>query len=63
MFVRSDPSLLARLIRNLLSNAVRYTDSGGSFSDVGAWVLRYASKSGIAGKAFLSTDTIVEQHL
>jgi two-component system, sensor histidine kinase len=29
VFVRSDPSLLARLIRNLLSNAVRYTDSGG----------------------------------
>jgi len=29
LFVRSDPSLLARLIRNLLSNAVRYTDSGG----------------------------------
>jgi signal transduction histidine kinase/CheY-like chemotaxis protein len=29
LFVHSDPSLLARLIRNLLSNAVRYTDSGG----------------------------------
>jgi signal transduction histidine kinase/CheY-like chemotaxis protein len=29
LFVQSDPSLLARLIRNLLSNAVRYTDSGG----------------------------------
>jgi signal transduction histidine kinase len=29
LFVRSDPSLLARLIRNLLSNAVRYTDAGG----------------------------------
>ncbi|HVO45697.1 MAG TPA: hybrid sensor histidine kinase/response regulator [Steroidobacteraceae bacterium] len=26
--VRSDPSLLVRLLRNLLSNAVRYTDSG-----------------------------------
>src|SRR5581483_2737471 len=26
---QSDPALLARLIRNLLSNAVRYTDSGG----------------------------------
>jgi signal transduction histidine kinase/CheY-like chemotaxis protein len=29
LFVQSDPSLLARLIRNLLSNAVRYTDAGG----------------------------------
>jgi signal transduction histidine kinase/CheY-like chemotaxis protein len=29
LFVRSDPALLARFIRNLLSNAVRYTDSGG----------------------------------
>jgi signal transduction histidine kinase/CheY-like chemotaxis protein len=29
LFVQSDPSLLARLIRNLLSNAVRYTDVGG----------------------------------
>jgi signal transduction histidine kinase/CheY-like chemotaxis protein len=29
LFVQSDQSLLARLIRNLLSNAVRYTDSGG----------------------------------
>ena len=29
LLVQSDPSLLARLIRNLLSNAVRYTDSGG----------------------------------
>jgi signal transduction histidine kinase/CheY-like chemotaxis protein len=29
LLVRSDPSLLTRLIRNLLSNAVRYTDSGG----------------------------------
>ena len=29
LFVESDPSLLARLIRNLLSNAVRYTDAGG----------------------------------
>ena len=29
LYVRSDPSLLARLIRNLLSNAVRYTDTGG----------------------------------
>jgi signal transduction histidine kinase/CheY-like chemotaxis protein len=29
LFVQSDPSLLARLIRNLLSNAVRYTDTGG----------------------------------
>src|SRR5262249_6247502 len=28
LFVRSDPALLARLIRNLVSNAVRYTDSG-----------------------------------
>ena len=27
--VQSDPSLLARMIRNLLSNAVRYTESGG----------------------------------
>lgn len=29
LLVQSDPSLLARLIRNLLSNAVRYTDAGG----------------------------------
>ena len=29
LLVQSDPSLLGRLIRNLLSNAVRYTDSGG----------------------------------
>jgi signal transduction histidine kinase/CheY-like chemotaxis protein len=29
LYVRSDPSLLARLIRNLLSNAIRYTDTGG----------------------------------
>jgi two-component system, sensor histidine kinase len=29
LFVHSDPALLARLIRNLLSNAVRYTDRGG----------------------------------
>lgn len=29
VFVRSDASLLVRLIRNLLSNAMRYTDSGG----------------------------------
>jgi signal transduction histidine kinase len=29
LYVKTDPSLLARLIRNLLSNAVRYTDSGG----------------------------------
>jgi signal transduction histidine kinase/CheY-like chemotaxis protein len=29
LFVQSDPSLLARLIRNLLANAVRYTDGGG----------------------------------
>ncbi len=29
LYVQSDPALLARLIRNLLSNAVRYTDSGG----------------------------------
>jgi signal transduction histidine kinase len=27
-FVRADPELLGRLIRNLLSNAVRYTESG-----------------------------------
>ena len=25
----SDPSLLARIVRNLLANAVRYTDRGG----------------------------------
>ena len=29
VFVQSDPSLLARLIRNLLSNAVSYTETGG----------------------------------
>jgi len=29
LLVQSDPSLLARLIRNLLSNAVRYTEAGG----------------------------------
>jgi signal transduction histidine kinase len=29
LLVQSDPALLARLIRNLLSNAVRYTDAGG----------------------------------
>jgi signal transduction histidine kinase/CheY-like chemotaxis protein len=29
LYVESDPSLLGRLIRNLLSNAVRYTDAGG----------------------------------
>jgi two-component system, sensor histidine kinase len=29
LYVRTDPSLLGRLIRNLLSNAVRYTDQGG----------------------------------
>src|ERR1700754_3745133 len=29
LLVQSDPSLFARLIRNLLSNAVRYTDAGG----------------------------------
>ena len=29
LLVQTDPSLLARLIRNLLSNAVRYTDCGG----------------------------------
>jgi two-component system, sensor histidine kinase len=29
LFVQSDSSLLVRLIRNLLSNAVRYTDTGG----------------------------------
>jgi CheY-like chemotaxis protein len=29
MYVQSDPALLGRLIRNLLSNAVRYTDTGG----------------------------------
>jgi signal transduction histidine kinase len=29
LFVNSDPALLARLIRNLLANAVRYTESGG----------------------------------
>jgi len=29
LYVQSDLSLLARLIRNLLSNAVRYTDEGG----------------------------------
>jgi two-component system, sensor histidine kinase len=28
LLVQSDPALLARLIRNLLSNAVRYTDAG-----------------------------------
>ncbi len=28
VFVKTDPSLLARLIRNLLSNALRYTQSG-----------------------------------
>jgi signal transduction histidine kinase/CheY-like chemotaxis protein len=28
LLVQSDPSLLVRLIRNLLSNAVRYTDAG-----------------------------------
>ncbi|HUI60662.1 MAG TPA: hybrid sensor histidine kinase/response regulator [Steroidobacteraceae bacterium] len=28
-FVRSDPSLLARVVRNLVANAVRYTDRGG----------------------------------
>jgi two-component system, sensor histidine kinase len=28
-FVRSDPALLERIIRNLLTNAVRYTDQGG----------------------------------
>jgi signal transduction histidine kinase/CheY-like chemotaxis protein len=29
VYVVSDPSLLARIVRNLLSNAVRYTDRGG----------------------------------
>jgi len=28
-YIRSDPSLLARIVGNLLSNAVRYTDRGG----------------------------------
>jgi CheY-like chemotaxis protein/anti-sigma regulatory factor (Ser/Thr protein kinase) len=29
LYVKTDPALLGRLIRNLLSNAVRYTDYGG----------------------------------
>jgi two-component system, sensor histidine kinase len=29
LYVKTDPFLLGRLIRNLLSNAVRYTDQGG----------------------------------
>ncbi|HVO45699.1 MAG TPA: hybrid sensor histidine kinase/response regulator [Steroidobacteraceae bacterium] len=29
VFVRSDPSLLERVVRNLVTNAVRYTDRGG----------------------------------
>jgi signal transduction histidine kinase len=29
LFVQSDPALLARLIRNLLANAVHYTETGG----------------------------------
>ena len=28
LYVRSDPTLLARIVRNLLANAVRYTDRG-----------------------------------
>ena len=28
LYVRSDPTLLARIVRNLLANAVRYTESG-----------------------------------
>jgi len=29
VYVRSDPTLLDRIVRNLLSNAIRYTDRGG----------------------------------
>jgi two-component system, sensor histidine kinase len=29
IYIRSDPSLLERIVRNLVSNAVRYTDRGG----------------------------------
>jgi signal transduction histidine kinase/CheY-like chemotaxis protein len=29
VYIRSDPSLLERIVRNLVSNAVRYTDRGG----------------------------------
>ena len=51
-FICTDPSLFDRIVRNLVSNAVRYTDRGSSCSDAGGTPAESASRCGIRGVEF-----------
>jgi signal transduction histidine kinase len=51
LLVRSDRKLLDAMLRNLLSNAIRYTDRGPFCWAAGARVTRSASRSGTAASA------------
>ncbi len=51
VLVRSDMQLLARILRNLLSNAIRYTPAVGWYWVAGATVSACRSRSGTAASA------------
>ena len=51
LLVRSDKGMLEAMLRNLLSNAVRYTDRGKFCWAADAQVTKFGSRSGIAASA------------
>jgi signal transduction histidine kinase len=51
LMVRSDQRMLEEMVRNLISNAIRYTDRGKVLIGVVAPMIWLASRSGTAARA------------